>query len=313
MDFNYEAETNNLNFISKFFPEVDLKGSLKSTGRVQGEIKNPRVTFSTTASDFGYKYIEVKSINLKGDALVNLESPKLQLDGNLKEIKFQGRKIKRIDLQAKNEGKGVRGDLLIVQDARRNYEINLKLADLTSEEKNLEIEKIRLNFKDNVIENKDTINVKLLPNQLIVKSLNLYHKDNFILGNADVVFDGNMNASLELKKVSLNDISEILELKPSIEGITSGNISLQGTLEKPIINANIGAKDLGFKGFRSDKIVLNTSYLNKKLNLDLNIEGNGRDILFARGNVDIDLDFKKIGENLNQSYFDITMKSNGVD
>src|SRR3990172_7861830 len=313
MDFNYEAETNNLNFISKFFPEVDLKGSLKSTGRVQGEIKNPRVTFSTTASDFGYKDIEVKSINLKGDALVNLESPKLQLDGNLKEIKFQGRKIKSIDLQAKNEGKGVRGDLLIVQDARRNYEINLKLADLTSEEKNLEIEKIRLNFKDNVIENKDTINVKLLPNQLIVKSLNLYHKDNFILGNADVVFDGNMNASLELKKVSLNDISEILELKPSLEGITTGNIALQGTLEKPIIKSDIDAKDLGFKEFKWDNSNLILSYSNKNLGLTFIASDNARAILSASGGANVDLNFKKIDENIEKAVFDLTINSDGFD
>jgi autotransporter translocation and assembly factor TamB len=424
MDFSYEAEVKDLSLLSKFLPEVDLKGSLKSDGRVQGEIKNPQVTFSATVSDFWYNGVEVKSINLSGDTVVNLTSPKLQLKGNLKELKFRDKVVKGVDIQARTEGKGLRGNFSITESAQRYYEIKLKLVDLTSEEKNLEIEKIRLSFKNSVIENKDTIDIKLLPSQLIIKSLNFYHNNNFILGNADVVFDGNMNASLELKKVSLNDISEILELKPSIEGITSGNISLQGTLEKPIINANIGAKDLGFKGlrsdnsnltlsysnknlslnfiasenareilsangganvdlnlkkigeniekavldltinsdgldlnslanlnseakelkgvvsvnislegtiekpnimakisakdlvfkqFKSDKIGLSTSYLNKKLNLNLNIEDNGREILFARGNVDIDLDFKKIGENLNQAYFDITMKSNGVD
>lgn len=424
MDLSYEAEVKDLSLLSKFLPEVDLKGSLKSDGRVQGEIKNPQVTFSATVSDFWYKDVEVKSINLSGDTVVNLTSPKLQLEGDLKEVKFQGRKIKSIDLQAKSEGKGIRGNLSIVQDAKRNYEIKLKVTDLTSKEKNLAIEKIKLILKDEVIENKDTTDVKILPNQLIVKSLNLYYKDNVVLGSADVIFDGNMNATLELKKVNLNDISEILELKPSIEGITSGNINLKGTIEKPNLTANIttkglgykefksyesgltlsysnknlglnfiasdnareilsakggvnvdlnfkkigeniekaildltinsdgfdlnslanlnsevkelkgvvsvnislkdtiekpnimakiSAKDLVFKEFKSDKIVLNTSYLNQKLNLKLNIEDNGREILFARGNVDIDLDFKKIGENLNQAYFDITMKSNGVD
>ena len=313
MDFNYEAETNNLNFISKFFPAVDLKGSLKSAGRVQGEIKNPRVTFSTSASDFGYKDIDVKSINLKGDALVNLESPKLQLEGNLKEIKFQGRKIKSIDLRAKSEGKGLRGNLSIVQDAQRNCEINLKLADLTSEEKNLEIEKIRLSFKDNVVENKDTIDLKLLPNQLIIKSLNLYHKDNFVLGSADVIFDGNMNATLELKKVNLNDISEILELKTPIEGINSGNINLKGTIEKPNLTANINTKDLGYEEFKSYESSLTLSYSNKNLGLNLALSENTKEILSAKGTVNVDLNFKNIAENVKKAAFDLTINSNDFD
>ncbi len=313
MDFNYEAETNNLNFISKFFPEVDLRGSLKSTGKVQGEIKNPRVAFSTSASDFGYKDIEVKSINLKGDALVNLESPKLQLDGNLKVIKFQGRKIKSIDLQAKSEGKGIRGNLSVVQDAQRNCQIKLKLTDLTSNEKNMEIEKIKLSLKDEVIENKDTIDVKFLPNQLIVKSLNLYHKDNFVLGSADVIFDGNMNATLELKKVNLNDISEILELKTPIEGITSGAINLKGTIEKPNLTANITTKDLGYKEFKSYESGLTLSYSNKNLGLNLALSENTREILSAKGTVSVDLNFKNIGENVKKAVFDLTINSNDFD
>ncbi len=313
MDFNYEAETNNLSIVTKFFPKVDIKGSLKSAGRVQGDIKNPRVIFSTTATDFGYKNIEVKSINLSGDALANPESPKLQLDGNLKEIKFQGRKIKSIELQSKSEGKGLRGNISILEDAQRNYQIKLKLADLTSKEKTLEIEKIKLSLKDEVIENKDTIGMKISPNKLIVKSLNLYHKDNSILGNADVAFDGNMNAVLELKKVNLIDISEILGLEPPIEGITSGTINLKGTLEKPSITVNLGAENLGFREFKSVKSGLSLSYSNKSLNLNFGASENGREILTGSGIVKIDLNLKKIGQNLSGAAFDLTVKSNDFD
>ena len=313
MDFNYEAEVKDLSLLSKFLPEVDLKGSLKSNGRVQGEIKNPQVTFSTTVSDFRYKEVEVKSINLSGDTVVNPTSPILQLKGNLKELKYQDKVFKVVDIQARTEGKGLIGNLSITESARRNYEIKLKLADLTSEEKNLEIEKIRLSFKDNVIENKDTIEIKLLPNQLIVKSLNLYHKDNFILGDADVIFDGNINASLELKKVSLNDISEILELKPPIEGITSGNINLKGTMEKPNLTSNITTQDLVFKEFKSDKSSLTLSYANQNLSLNFGATENDREILSGGGKINVDLNFKKIGQNLKRAAFDLTIKSGGFD
>ncbi|MGH7909012.1 MAG: translocation/assembly module TamB domain-containing protein, partial [Thermodesulfobacteriota bacterium] len=246
-------------------------------------------------------------------ALVNLESPKLQLEGNLKEIKFQSRKIKSIDLQAKSKGKGLRGNLSIVQDSRRNYQINLKLADLTSKEKNLGIEKIKLSLKDEVIENKDTIDVKFLPNQLIVKSLNLYHKGNFVLGSADVIFDGNMNATLELKKVNLNDISEILELKTPIEGITSGTINLKGTIEKPNLTANVTTKGLGYKEFKSYESGLTLSYANQNLSLNFGATENDREIISGGGKINVDLNFKQIGQNLKRAAFDLTIKSGGFD
>jgi hypothetical protein len=54
--------------------------------------------------------------------------------------------VKGVDIQARTEGKGLRGNFSITESAQRNYEIKLKLVDLTSEEKNLELEKIRLSF-----------------------------------------------------------------------------------------------------------------------------------------------------------------------
>ncbi|HEY7534430.1 MAG TPA: hypothetical protein VH878_00610, partial [Thermodesulfobacteriota bacterium] len=310
VDFNYDADIINLNLISRFFPEINLRGSLKSTGRVQGEIKKPRVTFSATASDLRYKDIEVKSTNLKGDVLVNLENPKIQFEGNLKEIKFQDRQIKSIDIRAKSDGKGLRGNLSILQDVKSNCQINLRLADLTAKEKNLDIEKIKLNLKDQVIENKDTINVKLLPNQLIVKSFNLYHEDNSVLGNADVVFDGNISADLELKKIDLSDISQILSLKTPMAGIVTGPINLKGTIEKPNLTANITIKDLGYGEFKSYDSKLDLSYSNKNLGLNLDLSDKTREILSAKGTVNVDFNLKNIGENIKKAVFDITINSN---
>jgi translocation and assembly module TamB len=313
MDFSYKAEAKNLNLISKFFPELDLKGSFYATGKVQGEIKNPRVNFSAKVSDFVYKDFKAKSINIGGDTLVNLENPQLQINGNLKQIQFQKRNIQSVDLRAVSEGRGVKGNFSILEDSQRTYEIQLKLGDLKSRDKNIELEKIRLNLKDKVLQNRDAITLTIFPDKFIAKSLNLYYKDSLLLGDADVNFNGIVNAILELKSINLADISQALELEPPILGVASGNIKFQGTVEKPTIKANLSAANLGFMEFKSDKLSMNLSYLDKNLSLDLSAFNGAQEILFVKGGANIDLNFKNAQENIKDAIFDVTVKSSGVN
>jgi autotransporter translocation and assembly factor TamB len=314
MDFTYDADVNSLKFVSKLSPDLDLKGSLKAVGRVQGEVKSPRVTLFATVSNFGYKKdLQVKSINLSAETMGSFENPQFRLKGKLKEIKVQERSVQSIDLRASSEGKGPSGNLFILENPQRSYEIQLKLADLKSREKNFELQKVKLNLANRTLQNRDVIDLTVSQERLIVKSFNLFYGNNSILCDANVGFNGDMNAALDLRNINLTDISQILGLKPPIEGIVSGDINLRGTTEEPNIRASLNAANLRSMEFRSDKTTLNLSYLNKKLNLDLNATENGRQILLTSGRADMDLNFKKIGENLKDATFDFTIRSPGID
>ncbi|HSE83470.1 MAG TPA: translocation/assembly module TamB domain-containing protein, partial [Thermodesulfobacteriota bacterium] len=95
--------------------------------------------------------------------------------------------------------------------------------------------------------------------------------------------------------------------------IISGDASLQGTMENPRIKANIGAQNLEFNEFQSDQTSLNLSYLNKGLDIDLGVSQNAVPILRINGKADVDLNLKKIGENLKYATFDLTVSSNGFE
>ncbi|MER3446267.1 MAG: hypothetical protein C4291_05220 [Candidatus Dadabacteria bacterium] len=314
MDFSYDAEINNLDLLSKFSPGLDLKGSLHATGKVRGKIENPQTTFSATVSDFGYKKdLQVKSINLNGDAVVNLENPKFQVKGNLKEVKFQGRDIKSIDLEARNEDKGIRGGFFIVEDTQRSYEIKLKLVDLKSQEKDIKLEKVKLNLENRILQNRDIIDMAVSPERITVKSLNLYYGSNFVVGDVDVNFNGAINASLGLKRINLIDISQALGLKTPVRGVTSGDVEFQGTLEQPKIKINIGTQGLGFMDFITDNADLNLSYSNKSLNLDFTAVENAQEILSLVGRIGIDLNLKNVQENIKDATFNLSLKSSGID
>ncbi|MBI2486965.1 MAG: translocation/assembly module TamB domain-containing protein [Deltaproteobacteria bacterium] len=311
---NYQVEVKNLNFVSKFSPDLDLKGSLKANGKVQVGIMKPEVTLSAMVSDFGYKEdIEIKSVDLNGKGIVDIENPNFQVKGNFKELKIQDKNIKSVDLKARSEGKGLRGEASIVEDSKRSYEIELKLADLQSKEKDLEVSKLKLNLENTVLENKDSINIIIAPKKLSVESFNIYYRNSSAIANADLNFDGNLDADLKINNLNLGDISKVLQLEPPVQGVTSANISLQGTVDDPRIKADINAQNLGYMKFESNKAKLDLSYLNKRLDLNLNITENGREILLANGKANVDLNLKKIGENVKNANLDIAVKSSGFE
>ncbi len=314
MDFSYETEVNNLGLLSKFSPGLDLKGSLHATGRARWEIESPQTTFSATVSDFEYKKdLQVKSINLNGDAVVNLENPKFQLKGSLNGVRFQEREIKSIDLEARNEDKGIRGDFFIVEDPQRSYEIKLRLADLRGREKSIRLSKVKLNLENRTLQNRDIIDLTVSPDRVTVKSLNLYYGSNFIVGDVDVNFNGIINASLGLKRINLIDISQALGLKTPVRGIASGSVNFQGTLGQPNIKMILSTEGLGFMDFTTDNSSLSLSYSNKNINIDFTAVENAHEVLSLLGRASIDLNLKKVQDNIKDATFNLSLKSNGID
>ncbi len=310
----YDIEVEKLNILSNFFPDLDIRGHLKADGRIQGKIKKPNMDFTLTLSDFGYKKdILVKSIQLTGETSGSIENPQFKASGNFKDIKFKERKIKSINIKAGKEDEGIKGVISIVEEPKISCEVVFNMLDIKSYEKSLVLERIKLNLNDNMIENRDSIPVKFSPNQVTVKSFNLYHEDTAILGNAFLDFDGNMDSKLELKKVDLYNISQLLNLKTPLKGIASGNINLKGSTERPVVNANVISENLEFMEFKSDMFTLNLSYANKKLNFNANAKEKDNKILLVRAGADIDLNLKKLNENLMDAFFDLSVKSDGLD
>ncbi|HEX3037187.1 MAG TPA: translocation/assembly module TamB domain-containing protein, partial [Thermodesulfobacteriota bacterium] len=314
VDVTFYADVKNLDFISEFLSELDLSGSVNAEGRIQGNIKTPQVTLTATVSDFKYEdIVQLESAKLDGSGVVDLENPQLQIDGEIKEVTIQDRNIESVELQARNLRKGITTNISIVEAPQRSYQFELQLADFTSQEKHLEIEQAILNLEEITLQNRKPINVTIHPNRAVVDSFNLYHNSSSILADADVNFDGRINADLDINSLNLISISRILEFEPPIQGTISGDASVQGTMENPRIKANIGAQNLEFKGFQSNQTSLNLSYLNRELDIDLGVSQNAVQILRVDGGADVDLNLKKIGENLKYATFDLTVSSNGFE
>jgi translocation and assembly module TamB len=313
MDFGYEVDINDLNFTSKFLPQYHFNGSLHASGKVQGEIKNPQVAFSARVSDFEYKDIKVKLANLDGVTSVNFENPQFGVKGALSGVQFEKRDIQSVDFRVAGEGKGLRGNFSILEDPQRSYEVELRLADLKSREKSIELNRVRLNLRNKTLQNRDVITLIVSPEGVTVKSLNLYYGNNFVVGDVAVDFNGVIDAALGLKRINLVDISEVLGLKTPVRGITSGTINFQGTPEQPDIKVNLSIQGLGFMDFMSDNSSLSLSYSNKSLNLGFTVSENAQQVLSVKGGASVDLNLKNVQENMKDATFNLVLKSSGID
>ncbi|MDA2918439.1 translocation/assembly module TamB [Desulfobacterota bacterium AH_259_B03_O07] len=312
--FSFEAEVPNLNFISKISPELDFSGSLKAQGTVEGRIASPNFNITSKILDLSYKdEIQVESIDLAAEGVFNADYPQIQAKADIQSIKYKDKDIRSINFNAKNEGKGIVAELSITETEERNFNIDFTLADIKGKEKDIEINNIKLNLKNTIIQNKDRIDLIIGPEKLIVRSFNLYYNDSSVVGNAEVNFKGNININLEQKGLNLALISETLEFEEPLEGIVTGSINVSGTMLEPIIKTNINVSNLKFRELELNSLNSDINYLGKRLNLNINADQNSKEILTISGNVNVDLNFKEIGKNLQNASLNLSISLTRID
>ena len=141
------------------------------------------------------------------------------------------------------------------------------LLDLSSTQKDIEISDLILKLEDTTLDNRDKILMTIAPNSFVLQNFNLYYNDNSVLANANISYNGNIDADVKLNNLSLDDITKALEFETPVQGTITANLELQGTMQNPVINANIQSQDLQYQDFDNDNVSFNLSYQDKNLNI----------------------------------------------
>ncbi|MEQ9617864.1 MAG: translocation/assembly module TamB domain-containing protein [Deltaproteobacteria bacterium] len=314
LDFSYDLEVEDLSFISAIVSGTEFAGSLKARGDVTGDISSPKVTIDAEAKGFEVNEdFAAESVKINGEGLINLDNPELKAEIKAEDVKVKEREIESIEVDAESEGEGVNLNAKIVENDQLNYEINTTLKNLGGREKNIEISRIKLDLEDTELKNKDTIFITVAPEKLIIDSFNLYYGDSSALADARIFYDGSLDADLKLNNLNLDDITKPFQVKTSVEGNISATVNLKGTMEAPQLNANITTRDLVYGGFDNDTVTFDLTYLNQNLNFKLLITDDTATVMQATGNSNIDLNFKKLNENIDKASISLTVNSAGVD
>ncbi|MEE8299263.1 MAG: translocation/assembly module TamB, partial [Thermodesulfobacteriota bacterium] len=223
------------------------------------------------------------------------------------------KEIREIVLDVSSEGTAINADLNIVEDDQFRYEMKASLLDLSSTQKDIEISELILKLEDTTLDNRDKILMTIAPNSFVLQNFNLYYNDNSVLANANISYNGNIDADVKLNNLSLDDITKALEFETPVQGTITANLELQGTMQNPVINANIQSQDLQYQDFDNDNVSFNLSYLDQNLNLQFLITEGSTNVFEAVGNSNIDLNFNKLGENIEKATINLSVISSGIN
>jgi autotransporter translocation and assembly factor TamB len=199
------------------------------------------------------------------------------------------------------------------ETVKRKYSLDIKLGGLGSEEPKIEISKAVLNLENAVFQNRIPIQIALSKDKASVSSFNLYHKENSVVGEFTFGYDRSVAGSLRLEKLSLPDVSEMLDVAFPVKGRMSGEIKIGSSLAHPDIRADISARDLEYKKFKSDQLTLALVYSGDKLGLNLDIKDNNEDVLTAVADATVKFDPEHMDKSIGQAAYKATIKSKGIN
>lgn len=312
-DLSYDFEVKDLGFISGFVPNTEFAGSLKAEGTVSGDINRPVLSIDAEASNLVVKEgTEAESVKLQGQAAIDLENPDLDAELNVTNAVIDNRIIESIDIKAQSENQDIKISAEIKENDQFIYEIDTVVSGLDEQDKKLDITELKLSLEDSKLDNRENIGVTIAPDQLIVENFNLYYNQSSVTANANINFDGSINAEVKLTDLSLDDITKALQVKSPVDGTLSANLSAQGTMENPQIKADIKTQGFSYGEFQND-ISLDLSYLSQSLNLKFLVTDGSSTIMNATGSANVDLNLKKLGENISKGTFNLSITSQGVN
>ena len=311
----YEINVKNLNFLSKLAPAHHVGGTLGLSGRIEGSFQNPNVIVDVTGSDITYEEmrLRMKKIELSARSFLDINDLKLNAAAEVKGIDVQGREIQTVNFKAGSRGGEIDGTFDVQETAKRKYSFDFNIRDLGKEETKLELDNIVMNFRNAVFKNRKPVLISLFKDRVKVSSFNLYHKDNFMVGDIVLGFDESVDGSVRLEKLSLLDASELLGIEFPVKGQMTGEIKLGSSLKHPDLRADIMAKNLEYMKFKSDELKLSFFFSDNKMGLDLKIWGGKEEILSAVCDAKLNFDPENIDKSIREAEYRAVIKSKGVD
>ncbi len=311
----YSANIKDLGVLSNFIKDFDLQGALKISGSLKGDFSRPRLILNANGSDITDELggFSLNSVQLSVDSFISYEDPRLHIKGNINGADINGQRIKTVSFKADSSGELINGSLNVLGLSNTRYKVEFRLTELNENETKIEISKINLNFQNEVLKNKTPVLISVLKDRINISSFNLYHKDNYIIGAADIGFDYGLSGSLELKQLNLRDVSELFNLYSPLKGTVTGQIKLDTSLKYPDIEANMRADNLEFMSFTSDEVLLDLLVSKNGINFNFDVNDKSKKILTASGKANIDLSSPDLGESYRKSTIDVSVHSDGVD
>ncbi|PID33744.1 MAG: hypothetical protein CR955_01115 [Thiotrichales bacterium] len=308
VDLRWDIEANDLKQISP-----QLSGSINGHATLKGLINNPVAVLDISARNLELNGIKQgkENLTLKGEVSLNkkviqlknlnVASGKniLQINGNAGEPLDLGITINAPELsQVSPDLVGrIQGDVKI----SGRYESPTIATKLVAS--NLQYQDFKLGQSGVNLQGE----VQLVNGVPMVKELNTHIGDNHfqITGRASSPFDLSWNI----------DGKNLKEIAPELTGSLLAKGKLQGTIDKPIINASVGAKNIKHKDFNLGSAEFTASTTNNIYNINgefKKLESNGQKIDSANLKLNGSIENHIISAFIDHQEVKVNLKANGA-
>ncbi|MGI9534253.1 MAG: translocation/assembly module TamB domain-containing protein [Thermodesulfobacteriota bacterium] len=277
LNLTFEASSGDLRFLSSLYEPLQFSGSLKSNGKLTGNIENPKLSVDADIKNFRYKdelYFKTGSTRLVTEFR---ENKIFDIDSDFQEFEYKNIELQDLKVITKTTQENIKIDLNGDFNDSNNIISNLVIYDFTSTSKKVEIDTLKLNFDDQTVSNPDKLIISLSPNKVNFDSFLLKSNESEIYANGYVNYnDGQSELTVNIKNLDSSLISDMLLSKTEFQGTTDLNLNLDGRLRNPNLELTVNSDNLTVNKFESDSFTLSINSKDSKTTIDLREKNDDR-------------------------------------
>ncbi|NIX15950.1 MAG: hypothetical protein GWN11_08730, partial [Candidatus Dadabacteria bacterium] len=271
----------------------------------------PNIDYFLELSDFGFKNIKVATGKSKGTIDIDEGISKIDTNGKLERLYYKDRAFESLEFNLSTKEADALGIISLQENDKNNYDLEFKIPDIKNE-KRIEFSKIELNFGDAQFNNDKKLQVDY-SDGLKISGLNLGSNNSRLAGEVSFSKKNNLRGDIDFKSFELQNLSELLDMKEPVSGVVNGKINISGSAVSPRFKSDLNINDLKFRDFISEKITLNSSYLDNEIKINLNSDLQDNNKLNLSGVINSGISFGEDKSSFDISGFDLTLLSNNLN
>jgi len=297
INIKYHTDMKDLSVISKLIKQGPIKGAIKSSGQIKGNLKKPDWVGELYAKNLKLMGYGAKELKISGESTFSFKTGKRVLDLHTTDFSFKDKKIDKASFHMKQDNRSLKASGFINFNREKTIlKLDVESPDIFAAEKAFVIKSLEL--ADNTVKwaLQDEGIIKIGKTKLSIENLRLKNLNQEISLLGTIKWNDVCDLEFGLKSIDLERFGKLLGKPFPMSGFMNSKVTLKGSLATPVIQASGNIRKLKVEDVDLKPLTMNLSYNKPSLTWDcsfFNIRGMTEKI-YGSLNLDINLKEKKI-------------------
>jgi autotransporter translocation and assembly factor TamB len=294
-------------------PPDSLAGSLDARGVLYGNLTSVGFGGSLSAAPVSYGETRADSLRLTLDASDARGLDSLVVSGDARGL-VHG--VQRADSASfRLERRGAQTSAVRVRAARGDR-TGIRAGGTvtwTDERRAAELDDLELRLGGQRLRLEETATVAYGDSGLSVSGLSMTgERGTRIRASGDIPARGGARFDLELERVDLAELTELLAVGQGARGHLGGALAVRGTAASPRFDASFTVDSAGFEDRVYRRLQANLAYDDRRLSGHVGLAGGSGELIRLEGTVRADLAFREVERRLLEQPLDLTLSADSL-